>query len=54
MYLLFLSNYLAYAFICSNFMHDGDGRRLPLCIYPINYLYEPILPYDPLLNNTIY
>ena len=44
-YLLFLSKYLAYAFTCGNFMHNGDGRKLPLCIYPIytNLYYHMIL-----------
>ena len=26
-------------------MHDGDGKALPLCLYPIKYLNES-LPYD--------
>ena len=51
--LLFLSKYLAYAFICRNFKHNGDGMALPLRIYPIKYLYEPILLYGSLLDNTI-
>ena len=37
------------------FMHNGDGRALPLYIYiyPIKYLYKHSLPYDSLLNNII-
>ena len=53
MHLLFLSKYLAYAFICGNFMHDGDGRALLSYIYPTKHLYEPLLPNDSLLNSTI-
>ena len=34
-------------------MHNGDGRTLPSYIYPIKYFYEPLLPYDSLLDNTI-
>ena len=34
-------------------MHDGDSRALPLSIYPIKYLYEPFLPYESFLGNTI-
>ena len=34
-------------------MHNGDERGLSLCIYPIKYLYEPLLPYDSLLDNII-
>ena len=45
MYLLFLSKYLANSFISGSFMHDGDGKALPLCLYPIKYLNESLL-YD--------
>ena len=34
-------------------MYNDDGRGLTLCIYPIKYLYEPLLPYECLLDNTI-
>ena len=51
--LLLLSKYLEYASICGNFMHNCDGRALPSYIYPIKYLYEPLLPNDYLLDNTI-
>ena len=34
-------------------MHNGDGGKLSLCIYPIKYLYQPLLPHDVLLDNTI-
>ena len=53
MRLLFLSKYLANAFVCGNFIKNGDGRLFPLFIYPIKYLYKPLLPYDYLLDNTI-
>ena len=51
--LLFLSKYLSYAFICSNFMHNGDGRALPSYIYSIKCLNEPLLPNDSLLDKTV-
>ena len=35
-------------------MHNDNERTLPLCIYPIKYLYEPLLPYDSLLDNKHY
>ena len=44
MHLLFLSKYLTYAFIYGCFMHNDDRRAVHLRIYPINYLYEPLLP----------
>ena len=52
MYLLFLSKYLANAFISGSFMHDGDGKALPLCLYPIKYLNESI-PFDFFRDNAI-
>ena len=52
MNLLFLSKHLAYAFIWGIFKHNGDGKALPLCLYPIKYLNES-LPYDFLWDNTI-
>ena len=33
-------------------MHNGDGKALRLCLYPINYLNE-FLPDDFLWDNTI-
>ena len=54
MYLLFLSKSLRYAFICGNFLHNGAVRALPLCVYPIKYLYEPLLRYESFLDNTIF
>ena len=42
MHLLFLSKYLAYEFICENFMHNSDRRALPSNIYPIKYLREAL------------
>ena len=53
MHLLFLSKYLGYAFVCENCMHNGDERALPLCVFPIKCLYEPLLSYNSLLDNTI-
>ena len=52
MYLLFLSKYLAYAFIGGSFTHNGGGKTLPLCLYEIKYLNESLL-YDYLCDNTI-
>ena len=52
MYLLFLSKYLAYAFIWGSFTHNGDGKALPLYLYPLKYLNES-LSYGFLWNNTI-
>ena len=52
MYLLFLSKYLAYAFIWGSLVHNGDGKELPSCLYPIKYLNES-LPYDFLSNSAI-
>ena len=43
MYLLFLSKYLVYAFIWGTFTQNGDGKALPLCLYPIKYLNESLL-----------
>ena len=38
-YLLFLSKYLAYAFVWGSFTNNSDGKAsLPLCLYPIKYL----------------
>ena len=34
-------------------MHNGIGKALQLFIYPVKYLNEPILPYEPLIDNTI-
>ena len=39
--LLFLSKYLAYAFICGSFINNSDGRAVLL------------LPYESLFGNTI-
>ena len=52
MYLLFLSKYFVYAFITGSFMHNGDGKALPSCLYPIKYLNES-LSYDFLSDNFI-
>ena len=52
MYLLFLSKYLAHTFICGIFMHNGDGKALPSCLYPIKYLNESLLS-DFLSDNAI-
>ena len=52
-YLLFLSKYLAYAFIWGSFIHYGAGKELPLCLYPIRYLNVSLLPYEFLSDNTI-
>ena len=49
---LYLSKCLACAFIWGKFTHDGDGKPLPLSLYPIKYLNESLL-YDFLWNNTI-
>ena len=43
MYLLFLSKYFVYAFIWGGFMHNGDGKALHSCLYPIKYLNESLL-----------
>ena len=43
MYLLFLSKYLAYAFIWGGFVHNEDGKALPSCLYRIKYLNESLL-----------
>ena len=43
MYLLFLSKYFVYAFICGSFIHNEDGKALPSCLYPIIYLNESLL-----------
>ena len=45
MYSLFLSKYLTYAFFWGSFKHNGDGKALRLCLYPVKYLDESIL-YD--------
>ena len=45
MHLLFLSKYLAYAFIWGSFMPSRDGKASSSCLYPIKYLNES-LPYD--------
>ena len=42
MNLLFLSQYLVYAFIGGRFMHDGDGKALPSCLYPIKCLNKSL------------
>ena len=42
MHLLFLSKYLVYAFIGERFMHDGDEKALPSCLYPIKYLNKSL------------
>ena len=46
MHFLFLSKYLAYTFICGNFIHNAGGRALPLYMYPIQHLYKPFSQYD--------
>ena len=33
-------------------MHNGDGKALPSCLYPIKYL-NVSLPYDYLFNDAI-
>ena len=43
MHLLFLSKCLKYTFIWANFMHNGDGKALPSCLYPIKYLNKSLL-----------
>ena len=43
MYLLFPPKHLAYAFSWGSFMHNGDGKALPSCLYPIKYLNESSL-----------
>ena len=48
MYLLFLWKYLEYRYIWGGFIHNGAGKALPLCIYPMKYLKESLLPYDSL------
>ena len=52
MYLLLLSKYLTYAFIWRSFIHNGDGKALPLCLYPVKYLNESSI-YDFLWDDTI-
>ena len=52
MYLLFPPKHLAYAFSWGSFMHNGDGKALPSCLYPIKYL-NVSLPYDYLFNDAI-
>ena len=52
MYLLFLSKYFVSKFISGSFMHNGDGKVLPSCLYPIKYLNESLL-YDFLSDNFI-
>ena len=54
MHFLFLSKYLAYTFICGNFIHNAGGRALPLYMYPIQHFYKPFSQYDSLLDNTIF
>ena len=34
-------------------MFDSDGKPLPLCLYSMQHLNEPLLPYEILSNNTI-
>ena len=34
-------------------MYKGTRKTLPICIYPIKYLNEPLLPYEYLLDNTV-
>ena len=53
MYLLFLSKHLVCAFIWGSFMYNEDGKILPSCLYPINYLNES-LPYDFLSGNAFF
>ena len=54
MYLLFLSKYLAYAFIWGSFiMYNGDGKALPSSLYPIKYLKKS-LPYNFLSDNAVF
>ena len=44
-YLLFLSKYFVFAFIWGSFMHNGEWKGLPLCLYPISHLNKS-WPYD--------
>ena len=32
-------------------MHNGIGKTLPICIHPIKYLNEPLLPYQCLVEH---
>ena len=34
-------------------MHNGTGKALVSCLYPIEYLNEHFLSYEPFLDNTI-
>ena len=34
-------------------MYKGTRKTLPICIYPIKYLNEPLLPYEYILDNTV-
>ena len=34
-------------------MHNGAGKTLPICTYPLKYLNELLLPYELFLDNTI-
>ena len=52
MYLWFFSKYLEYAFIWGSFMHNGDEKTLPSCLYPIKYLNES-LSYDFSSDNAL-
>ena len=31
-----------------------NGKSLSSCVHPIRYLNEPLLPYESILNNTIF
>ena len=34
-------------------MHNGTGKALVSCLYPIEHLNEHFLSYEPFLDNTI-
>ena len=53
MQLLFLSKYLAYAFVFGSFTHNGKGGPVTLHKYLIKYLHESFLPYDFSFDNSI-
>ena len=50
---VFFSKYFVYAFIWGSFTHNGDGKSLPSCLYPIKYLKNESLLSDFLSDNTI-
>ena len=53
MHLLLLWKYLTYPLTWGSFMHNGIGTVLLLCVYPIKYFSEPVLPYKSFLDNAI-